>query len=152
MCPEWCDSDSVFASKHAFCQSGKVTSPLRQVHIIIVALPTSSKSSSSSFQAVELFFFQQKQLIGHYNVVSLLLSRNLLLWPAISRQRTYGTNNERKVSILGKILLVEPIQSIQTALWEVGRVRHNKEKHTRLARVRRTKKTHEKERHKTCHT
>ena len=37
-------------------------------------------------------------------------------------------------------MLVEPIQSIQTALWEVGRVRHNKEKHTRLARVRRTKK------------
>ena len=72
--------------------------------------------------------------------MSLLLSRNLLLWPAISRDRTYGTNNERKVSILGKILLVEPIQSIQTALWEVGRVRHNKEKHTRLARVRRTKK------------
>ena len=34
-------------------------------------------------------------------------------------------------------MLVEPIQSIQTALWEVGRVRHNKEKHTRLARVRR---------------
>ena len=81
-----------------------------------------------------------EQLIGHYTVVSLLLSRNPLVWPAISRQRTYRTNNERKVSILGKILLVEPIQSIQTALWEVGRVRHNKEKHTRLARVRRTKK------------
>ena len=86
------------------------------------------------------------------SVVSLLLSRNPLLWPAISRNRTYGTNNERTVSILGKILLVEPIQSIQTALWEVGRVRHNKEKHTRLARERGTQKTHEKERHKTCHT
>ena len=81
-----------------------------------------------------------EQLIGHYTVVSLLLSRNPLVWPAISRQRTYGTNNERKVSILGKILLVEPIQSIQTALWEVGRVRHNKEKHTRLARERGTQK------------
>ena len=37
-------------------------------------------------------------------------------------------------------MLVEPIQSIQTALWEVGRVRHNKEKHTRLARERGTQK------------